>query len=135
MQQDDWKRRLGKPRYVRLKLHKRRHKMNDATVSWMKSLTGTPTGYIVVWTVNGTAKSPITVPATNAGDFSGYSLDASNSLGVVFSPGDKIDATVQATDSINNLVSAVVSSTPPEVIIPSTPVAPGIPQNVTLVLS
>ncbi len=109
--------------------------MNDATVSWTKSLTGTPTGYSVVWTVNGTANPAITVPATNASDIGGYSLDAANSLGVTFNPGDSIGATVQAVDAINNLNSAIVPSSPATVTIPTTPVAPGDPQNVALVLS
>jgi hypothetical protein len=109
--------------------------MNDATLTWNKSLTGSPTGYIVIWTVNGTAKPPVTVPATNAGDLVGYSLDAANSLGVTFNPGDAIGATVQATDAINNLQSAVVPSSPASVTIPTAPVAPGDPQNVALALS
>lgn len=109
--------------------------MNDATLTWNKSLKGTPTGYSVVWNINGTAKPPVLVPATSAGDLAGYSLDAANSLGTTFNPGDVIGATVQAVDSIHSLSSAIDPSVPATVTLPTAPVAPSDPQNIVLTMS
>ena len=110
--------------------------MNDATVSWSASLAGTPTGYVVQWSQNGTPIPPNTVAANSAQDTSGYSQDfaTANPL-VAVNPGDVIGVTVQAVDATNNLSSSAVPSTPPTVTEPTAPVAPGDPQNVTLVLS
>jgi hypothetical protein len=109
--------------------------MNDATVSWTRSLTGTPTGYIVTWSRGGTPLPSILIPASSAQDSTGYSSDFVTATGIVLSPGDVLGATVQAFDSVNNLKSSVVVSSPPTVTIPIVLVAPGDPQNVKLVLS
>jgi len=109
--------------------------MNDATVSWTKSLTGTPTQYAVVWSQNGTALPPVTYPVTAANDASGYTSDFETATGKTTSPGDVLAVTVQAIDTVNNLSSAIVTSTPSSVTVPTAPVAPGSPQNVTLALS
>lgn len=108
--------------------------MNDATLSWSKSATGTPTSYQVTWTYNGTAQSPYKVPASAAQDASGYSQDfATANPTLTARAGDVIGATVQALDETNGLSSGVVTAS--SVTIPTTPVAPGDPQNVQLVLS
>jgi hypothetical protein len=110
--------------------------MNDATLTWTKSLTGTPTSYSVIWTQNGTALPAVSTPASAGADTSGYSQDfATANPTVTVNPGDVIGATVQAIDATNSLSSAVTPSVPANVTIPATPVAPGIPQNVVLALS
>jgi hypothetical protein len=113
--------------------------MNDAILSWQKQTVAgaTPTGYVVNWTYNGTALAPQTVPVTAAGDASGYSLDfATANPTVTVSPGDVIGATIDTVDATNNLQSAAVPSVPATVTEPAAPpVAPGPPQNVTLVLA
>lgn len=109
--------------------------MNDATFTWTKSLTGTPTAYLVVWSRNGTALPSVSVAANSASDASGYSSDFKVATGVTPSAGDQISATVQAFDQPNNLFSAVVPSVPATVTIPTSPIAPGDPQAVSLVLS
>lgn len=108
----------------------------DATLSWDASATGTPTSYAVIWTYNGTAQAPISVTQNAAQDASGYSLDfASSNPTITVKAGDVIGASVQAIDATNSLSSAVVISTPPTVTEPTTPVAPSVPQNVTLALA
>lgn len=108
---------------------------NNPTVSWTKSLTGTPTQYTVKWTVNGSVVGSPVVPVTAAQDASGYTLDFASSVpGVTLNPGDQISVTVKADDVPNNLHSEEVASTPPTVTIPTAPVPPGPPQGVTLAL-
>ncbi len=110
--------------------------VNDVTVNWTKTTVGTPTNYLVVWSVNGTAATPVSVPATALGDIGGYSLDyATSQPATPLKPGDVVGATVQANDAVNNLQGPVAPSDPTTVTIPSTPVAPGAPENVKLVLS
>lgn len=109
--------------------------MNDAIFSWLKGLSGTITGYLVTPTRNGSALPAITVPATAAGDAGGYSLDFANSTGVAPQPGDVIGGTVLTLDATDSLQSAAVSFVPASVTIPLAPVAPGVPQSPTLVLS
>jgi hypothetical protein len=111
---------------------------NDATLSWDASATGSPTSYSVIWTYNGTAQPAQSVAATAAQDASGYSLDfATSNPTITVKGGDVIGATVQAVDATQTPpgTSPVVPSVPPTVTEPTTPVAPGPPQNVTLVLS
>lgn len=108
----------------------------DASLSWQASAAGTPTSYTVVWSHNGTAQPPITVPATAAQDASGYSQDfASANPTITVAAGDVIGATVTAVDGVHSLSSAVQPSTPPTVTEPTEPVPPSVPLNVTLVLA
>jgi hypothetical protein len=109
--------------------------VNDAIYSWLKGATGTITGYLVTPTRNGTPLTPITVPATAAQDVAGYSLDFANATGVTPSPGDVIGGTVLTLDATDSLQSAAVNFNPSAVTIPSSPVAPGVPQTPTLTLS
>ncbi len=110
--------------------------MNDATVTWTMTTTGTPTGYSVVWTRNGTALPAILVPATAAQDAAGYSLDfVTSEPAITVAPGDVIGATVQALDAVNGLSGPITPSVPATVTIPATPVAPGAPGNVVLALA
>jgi hypothetical protein len=110
--------------------------MNDAIVSWSKALTGAITGYAVVWTQNGNPLPAVVVPATAQQDAQGYSSDFTTATGVTPKPGDVLGASVATLDATDSLESAVVASTPATVTIPlPPPVAPGVPQNVTLALS
>ena len=114
--------------------------MLDATLTWDAATTGpttgVPTGYVVVWTYNGAAQTPVTVPANAAQDASGYSLDfGTTNPTLTVKAGDTIGATVQTIDAANNLLGPVVPSTPTSVTEPTTPVAPGPALNVVLTLS
>jgi hypothetical protein len=129
--------RLGKARHVRLALtHKieRNVYMLDATLSWKPAKTGTPTGYSVVWSYNGTALAPQKIPATAAADAAGYSLDFANANPTItVKAGDIIGASVQTLDDANGLMASPVSA--PPVTEPTAPVPPGPAEEVTLVLS
>ena len=105
---------------------------NNPTVNWTKSTSGTPTGYVVSWSVNGTSIGTSNVPVTAAQDTSGYSKDYASSFVTALNPGDKVGATVKAVDTVNNLQSTDVATSPTTVTIP---LPPGPPQNVTLTLA
>lgn len=110
--------------------------MNDATLTWTKSLTGTPTSYSVVWTQNGVALPAVPTPVSASSDVTGYSQDfATANPTVTLAPGDVVGATITAVDATNNLSSAATPSVPATVTLPVSPVAPGVPQNVVLALS
>ena len=106
----------------------------DATASWQADTVGTPTGYLVTWLYNSAAQTPYTVPVTAAQDAAGYTQDfATANPSIVVKAGDVIDITVQTIDATNNLFSTAVTA--PPVTEPSTPVPPGPPVDLTLVLS
>jgi|HubBroStandDraft_2_1064218.scaffolds.fasta_scaffold30817_3 hypothetical protein len=110
--------------------------MNDATLTWAAAASGVPTGYVVTWSINGSALPSVTVPQTAAQDTSGYSQDFISATGRTPAPGDTIGATVQAVDATGKyLPSAVVTSTPASVTVPAAPVQLGPPVNVVLALS
>lgn len=106
--------------------------MNDATLKWSASPSSNVTGYSVVWTYNGTAQPPQSVPRTAALDASGYTLDfATSNPSIAVQGGDVLGASITAVDATDNLASTAV--TPPAVTEPV--MAPLPPVNVALVLS
>jgi hypothetical protein len=111
--------------------------MNDATLTFSaNNATGTPTGYLVVWSQNGTALPPVTIPQTAAQDASGYTSDFTSATGVTPAPSDTLGATVQAIDSANSAInSVVVPSTPATVTVPAVTPQLSPPANVALALS
>jgi hypothetical protein len=129
------KRPPSPPRNVHLFVQHARKgkKMATVTLQWGASATGAPTTYSAVWTQNGTALPAVSVPVVSGQ--ATYSLDFAASTGKTINPGDVIGATVQALDSVNNLQSAIVPSVPATVTIPTGPVPPGPPLNVTLAAS
>lgn len=113
--------------------------MLDATASWGAPAEGSPTAYIVAWTLNGTILPSITVPATTAGQTSGYSLGFVASTGVTPKAGDVIGCTIQADDVTDSLLGPATPTVPPTVTEPTPPppppVTPTAVVNPTLTLS
>lgn len=111
--------------------------MANATVTWGKTTTGTPTKYVVVWGYNGSNQSPVDVPVDPVRDASQYSADFNSDVpGVTLNNGDTVSVTVQAVDTANNLSGPATPATPATATVGGGGlVAPGAPQNVVLTLS
>jgi hypothetical protein len=109
----------------------------NAMATWQKSPSSNVETYLVAWIYNGNPAATVKVPQSAAGDSGGYSSDflSGNPTITQLNPGDTVDCTITADDTVDNLLSTGV--TPPAVIVPTPPppVAPAPPASVALALT